>query len=153
VVYDPAMAREDPQMKIRLPEPLKERIEEAARESGRSMNAEIAWRLEESFNGKAGQAAEREAKSMSRLLDEQLRTRLQDVRGRIADHEFSRMSLEFELDRLEKHIATLKEGDDKVAAKDRRDFMTRQMGSLREVIQSLKAERDQLDGQLEQGSV
>lgn len=43
------MSREDPQMKIRLPADLKDQIEASAKESGRSMNAEIVARLEGSF--------------------------------------------------------------------------------------------------------
>jgi len=39
----------DPQYKLRLPAELKERIERAALENKRSMNAEIVHRLEESF--------------------------------------------------------------------------------------------------------
>lgn len=49
MVYHPPMSREDPQMKIRLPADLKEEIEAAAKQSGRSMNAEIVARLEASF--------------------------------------------------------------------------------------------------------
>ncbi|MBV7417901.1 Arc family DNA-binding protein [Comamonas sp. CMM03] len=44
------MSREDPQMKIRLPADLKDQIEAASKQSGRSMNAEIVARLEGSFN-------------------------------------------------------------------------------------------------------
>lgn len=40
---------DDAQMKIRLPRPLKERIEEAAMGWNRSLNAEIVLRLEQSF--------------------------------------------------------------------------------------------------------
>ncbi len=47
------MSREDPQMKIRLPAELKARIEEASSANGRTMNAEIVKRLEESLDGKA----------------------------------------------------------------------------------------------------
>ncbi|WP_291585768.1 Arc family DNA-binding protein [Comamonas sp. UBA7528] len=43
------MSREDPQMKIRLPADLKDQIEAASKQSGRSMNAEIVARLEKSF--------------------------------------------------------------------------------------------------------
>lgn len=39
---------------LRMLPDLKEKIEQAARESGRSMNAEIVARLEESFNDTAG---------------------------------------------------------------------------------------------------
>jgi plasmid stability protein len=40
------MARDDPQMKIRLPDELKEQIEMSAKEWGRSMNAEIVHMLQ-----------------------------------------------------------------------------------------------------------
>lgn len=43
------MSREDPQMKIRLPADLKDQIETASKNSGRSMNAEIVARLEQTF--------------------------------------------------------------------------------------------------------
>ncbi|MGV3170506.1 MULTISPECIES: Arc family DNA-binding protein [Proteus] len=45
------MSREDPQLRIRLPIELKEKIEVTAKENGRSMNAEIVQRLESSFPG------------------------------------------------------------------------------------------------------
>ncbi|AWS96461.1 Arc family DNA-binding protein [Citrobacter freundii] len=43
------MSREDPQLRIRLPIELKEKIEEAAKSNNRSMNAEIVQRLDASF--------------------------------------------------------------------------------------------------------
>ena len=43
------MSREDPQLRIRLPVELKEKIELAAKANTRSMNAEIVQRLEVSF--------------------------------------------------------------------------------------------------------
>lgn len=45
------MSRADPQMKLRLLPELKQRIEAAAKDAGRSMNAEILARLETSFDG------------------------------------------------------------------------------------------------------
>lgn len=50
MVYHVRMSREDPQMKIRLPADLKDQIEAIAKQSGRSMNAEIVARLQESLN-------------------------------------------------------------------------------------------------------
>lgn len=50
MVYHPRMSREDPQMKIRLPADLKDQIEAASKQSGRSMNAEIVVRLQGSFS-------------------------------------------------------------------------------------------------------
>lgn len=49
------MARDDPQMKIRLPEALKTLVEASAKDFGRSLNAEIVHRLEQSFNPQPGQ--------------------------------------------------------------------------------------------------
>lgn len=43
------MSREDPQLRIRLPIELKEKIEMSAKSNGRSMNAEIVQRLDVSF--------------------------------------------------------------------------------------------------------
>lgn len=45
------MKQTDPQMKIRLPEALKEQIESVAKANNRSMNAEIVARLSRSFEG------------------------------------------------------------------------------------------------------
>lgn len=43
------MARTDQQFPLRLPPELKEKLEDASRESGRSKNAEAVYRLEKSF--------------------------------------------------------------------------------------------------------
>lgn len=43
------MARNDPQFNLRVPVELKQKVEEAAKESGRSINAEAVYRLEKSF--------------------------------------------------------------------------------------------------------
>ncbi|PHZ21552.1 Arc family DNA-binding protein [Yersinia massiliensis] len=43
------MSREDPQLRIRLPIELKEKIEESAKGNNRSMNAEIVQRLDASY--------------------------------------------------------------------------------------------------------
>jgi hypothetical protein len=44
------MTREDPQMKLRLPPELKDRLSEAAASDNRSLNAEVVSRLQESFS-------------------------------------------------------------------------------------------------------
>jgi len=44
------MAREDLHFRLRIPEPLKERVEEAAKKNRRSMTAEIIERLDWSFD-------------------------------------------------------------------------------------------------------
>lgn len=43
------MARNDPQFNLRVPSELKQKVENAAKESGRSINAEAVYRLEQSF--------------------------------------------------------------------------------------------------------
>lgn len=43
------MSREDPQLKIRLPLELKEKITQSAADYGRSINSEVVARLEQSF--------------------------------------------------------------------------------------------------------
>lgn len=43
------MSRDDPQLRIRLPIELKEKIEVSAKENNRSMNAEIVQRLERTY--------------------------------------------------------------------------------------------------------
>ncbi|MCU4483566.1 Arc family DNA-binding protein [Acinetobacter ursingii] len=44
------MARNDPQMNLRVPVDLKEKVEKAAFENGRTITAEAVYRLEQSFN-------------------------------------------------------------------------------------------------------
>jgi len=44
------MAREDLHFRLRIPEELKSKVEEAAASNHRSMTAEIVARLEQSFN-------------------------------------------------------------------------------------------------------
>lgn len=44
------MSREDPQLKIRLPLELKEKITQSAANHGRSINSEVVARLEQSFD-------------------------------------------------------------------------------------------------------
>lgn len=55
------MKQTDPQFKLRLPEDLKERVEVAAQESKRSMNAEIVHRLQSSFSNKSIQLVDDES--------------------------------------------------------------------------------------------
>ena len=47
------MARNDPEVRLRLPEDLKNHVAEAARTAGRSMNAEIVARLDWSYRSEA----------------------------------------------------------------------------------------------------
>lgn len=51
------MARDEPQINLRVPAALKERLEGASAQSKRSLTAEIVARLEESFGIERGGAA------------------------------------------------------------------------------------------------
>lgn len=48
------MARNDPQMNLRVPMELKENIEKAALDNGRTITAEAVFRLEQSFEQNFG---------------------------------------------------------------------------------------------------
>jgi len=48
------MARNDPQMNLRVPMELKESIEKAALDNGRTITAEAVFRLEQSFKSGIG---------------------------------------------------------------------------------------------------
>lgn len=52
------MARTDQQFPLRLPPELKEKLENACKESGRSKNAEAVYRLEQSFEKTQSQESE-----------------------------------------------------------------------------------------------
>ena len=66
------MSREDPQLKIRLPIELKDKITESASNLGRSINADVIARLESSFENQ-GKTSDQEV-----IL---LKERLNDVTG------------------------------------------------------------------------
>ncbi|KVD48646.1 hypothetical protein WS61_07445 [Burkholderia sp. ABCPW 11] len=63
------MTREDPQMKLRLPADLKDRLSELAAANGRSLNAEVLLRLEASISGDASAAPASAAAVDERMLD------------------------------------------------------------------------------------
>lgn len=56
------MTREAPQFKLRMPDDLKQVIEESARGNGRSINAEIVSRLEQSLDAPRFHLTDRQAK-------------------------------------------------------------------------------------------
>lgn len=63
------MSREDPQMKIRLPEALKAQVEEASATNNRTMNAEIVARLQASFESELPSKATAAGDSPDMLLE------------------------------------------------------------------------------------
>lgn len=63
------MSREDQQMKIRLPEALRADIEAGARESGRSLNAEIVRKLSLAYDPETSQSRAIRAKDALQIRD------------------------------------------------------------------------------------
>lgn len=60
------MARNDPQMNLRVPVELKEKVEKAAFENGRTITAEAVYRLEKSFESEISPS---DSYEFSRLQD------------------------------------------------------------------------------------
>jgi len=85
------MARTDPQVNLRLPADLKERLEAAAAATGRSLTAEVVWRLQETFEADdADPLSEAELDVRLRELGEQLR-HVELVQRRILEHHEGRV--------------------------------------------------------------
>ncbi|MDV2454063.1 Arc family DNA-binding protein [Acinetobacter towneri] len=80
------MSREDPQLKIRLPLELKEKITESAAEYGRSINSEVVTRLEESFE--KDDAAEFDKEFVLQVIQNQQAT-IQDLTDQIKHFKMS----------------------------------------------------------------
>ncbi|MBO6508277.1 MAG: Arc family DNA-binding protein [Roseibium sp.] len=74
------MAREDPQLKLRLPEELKNRIASAAKKSGRSMNAEIVSRLETSIG------FEDEYGTLEEVMQETWKD-IEELKAKVSEHD------------------------------------------------------------------
>lgn len=77
------MARDDAQMKIRLPDELKEQIEKSAKEWGRSMNAEIVHMLQ-SFYKRLDEDVESLQRGLEHQRKESISFGLKDGRDRAA---------------------------------------------------------------------
>lgn len=68
------MARDDPQSRIRFPAALKAQLEDCARHSNRSFNAEVIARLEASFeSGTAQEALEAQVQSLENIIKDLFR--------------------------------------------------------------------------------
>lgn len=65
------MARNDPQMNLRVPMELKENIEKAALDNGRTITAEAVYRLEKSFEPEINPTETFEFESIKRAYLEQ----------------------------------------------------------------------------------
>lgn len=62
------MSREDPQLKVRLPQDLKDKITESASNLGRSINADVVARLEGSFEPQGNEQLLKKINEMSSEL-------------------------------------------------------------------------------------
>ena len=71
----------DPQFKLRMPQSLKDDLEAAVESSGRTLNAEIIWRLEQSFAVvEAGMTDEAVGKAMIDRMQEIMGSVIEDMR-------------------------------------------------------------------------
>jgi hypothetical protein len=87
VVHFRTMTKTDAQMKIRLPEDLKLRIEQSAKEGGRSLNSEIVRRLEGSLSPSCSVDVKEtysrsEVEEMFNVMNDRI-TKLEDVISKI----------------------------------------------------------------------
>lgn len=95
------MSREDPQFKLRMPLSLREQADQAARASGRSLNAELVARLEASFLSSAPTekllvaSRARELASMARAgLPDEIRRRVLKAINRAIELGHSSLSVD-----------------------------------------------------------
>ena len=80
------MARNDPQMNLRVPMELKEKIEKTALENGRTITAEAVYRLEQSFE--KDDAAEFDKEFVLHVIQNQQAT-IQDLTDQIKHFKMS----------------------------------------------------------------
>jgi len=74
------MARDEPQINLRIPAALKERLDKVSERNKRSLTAEVVARLEESFSGAAAAPIDEHtldlfAEKVGQVLDERERRR------------------------------------------------------------------------------
>jgi hypothetical protein len=87
------MIRNAPDMKVRLSADLRQKVETAARDNNRTMNAEIFARLEQSF---------REGRAVNPLQSPDLETRLDRLERFMVD-----VTLDNRIDRMEARLSRL----------------------------------------------
>jgi hypothetical protein len=79
------MKSDEPQMKIRLPIELKDKIAKASKDSGRvSMNAEIVYRLEQSF-GVYPEGLDSTENGLANISPENRKQAVKHVKGAISE--------------------------------------------------------------------
>ncbi|WP_028034125.1 Arc family DNA-binding protein [Chelativorans sp. J32] len=96
------MAREDPQLKLRLTEEMKDMVTAAARENNRSVNAEIVWRIENYEKAKQAWA------SLDSELNK-LESELQERQAEVARLYDERSRLFEAMNNQERSLQTLRE--------------------------------------------
>jgi phage shock protein A len=110
------MARTDPQVNIRLPADLKARLDEHAAKEGRSLTAEVVYRLELSFAAGQYRGAAEHGLDLAKQLAETVKGLQQQLKER--DEAMQRMSAFIDtmgarMDELQKAVATPKKGKPK----------------------------------------
>jgi len=96
------MARTDPQFNLRLPQLLKNRIDEAAQTNTRSINSEIVARLEKSFEEGASQIVNNLSEMLNQTRENMLKTiELQDFyKQAVANFQEKAVILEAEMSEM-----------------------------------------------------
>lgn len=137
------MKQTDPQYKLRLSQELKDQVEAAAKEAGRSMNAEIVARLEGSFAGAGAESGGR--RGSNHVVDDLKRMAARIEQGGIVSglrmqYEASRMRLDALLSRLyELQKAVDRERSPQVIAE-----MNTEIDELRYEVSKARKESDEI---------
>ena len=105
------MARNDPQVNLRIPPALKARLEESAQATGRSLTAEVVQRLEDSFLA----GAVSDALLRARLLTLTLAAELAPHKPRMVTLVNELLSSTIESDKLTKRFLDMARDGDPIA--------------------------------------
>lgn len=133
------MARTDPQVNFRLPAELKAQLDEAARRSGRSLTAEIVYRLYQSLN--SGLSGPAEAAEYAEIMKSLEGRDLNDyaVRGRplrMPPQEF----LTLQLERLQELMRGISTKDFENPDSRRPVVIQETLASIRDALDAMRAE-------------
>ncbi len=126
------------QFMLRLPDGMRERIRKAAEDAGRSMNAEIVDRLDDSFSWPSIRDALSQERAYLERTVESLRSELEQAKENLAnvDSRKERALLILERERLELEIASQKETQ---------EYIDRRLAELLETSKDIKDQRSFLE--------
>lgn len=135
MVHHCLMNTPDAQFKLRLPAPLKERLDQSAERSGRSLSAEIVHRLEGSYQ----QTATADGLLKSNLLNFQLAAELLKHNPRMVTAVSHLMSKLFEDETVRDRVLELADEGDQIAVMARDTAIHKLPGILEDVKAKMAA--------------